>query len=102
MKTYFVLDKNECVDVREGLYERNFPSESAEAIDEKLFVVRYCSATFNKYLIGDLVFHSDLINRVSYLDHAVSASISSIMVQNQTSTSIQKDHQRDSRSGSQI
>lgn len=72
MKTYFLFDKNECVEVSEGVYECNLPSEFAAAIGEKWFVVRYCFATFDKYLIGDVVLHSDLIKRDSYLDHAIS------------------------------
>ena len=38
----------------------------------KWFIVRYCFATFNKYLIGDVVLHPGLIERDSYQYHAIS------------------------------
>jgi len=60
------------VDVGEGVYECNLESEFAEAFSEKRYVVRYCFATFDKYLIGDVALQSDLIKRDSYLDHAIS------------------------------
>ena len=48
------------------------PSEFAEAIGVKWFVIRYYFATFDKYLIGDVMLHSDLVKIDSYLDHAIS------------------------------
>ena len=80
VKTYFLIDKPGSVDVGkltdnsafEGLYENEFPIEFANAIGDKWIEVRYCFATFEKYLVSDIVLHADFIKRDSYLDHAVS------------------------------
>lgn len=70
-KTYYLIDLQNSKDLN-GEYENEFPPEFVNARGDKWIEVRYCFATFDKYLVADVVLHSDFIKRDSYLDHAVS------------------------------
>ena len=74
LKTYFLIDKVTSlnIDDEEGIYENEFPIEFTNAVGDKWIEVKYCYATFEKYLVSDMVLHADFIKRDSYLDHAVS------------------------------
>ena len=79
-KTYFLIDKPGSVDIGkltdnsafDGIYENELPIEFANATCDKWIEVKYCFATFKKYLVTDMVLHADFIKRDAYLDHAVS------------------------------
>ncbi len=70
-KTYYLIDLQNSKDLN-GEYENELPPEFVNARGDKWIEVRYCFATFDKYLVADVVLHSDFIKRDSYLDHAVS------------------------------
>ena len=72
VKTYYLIDKVNSTEVESGVYENDFPIEFADARGNKWIEVRYCFAIFDKYLVSDIVLHSDFIKRDAYLDSAVS------------------------------
>ncbi len=71
MKTYYLCDLQNSINI-DGTYENEFPPEFTYAKGDKWVEVRYCFATFDKYLVADVVLHADFIKRDSYLDHTVS------------------------------
>lgn len=70
-KTYYLIDLENSKNLGEE-FENELPPEFVNARGDKWIEIRYCFATFDKYLVADVVLHSDLIKRDSYLDHAVS------------------------------
>ena len=72
MKTYYLIDMANSKIINENEFENEFPPEFVNARGDKWIEIRYCFATFEKYLVADAVLHSDFIKRDSYLDHAVS------------------------------
>lgn len=78
IKTYFLIDSETCEYVTENIangktkYEFNFPIEFYAAKGDKWVELRYCYALFDKYLMSDIVLHSDLIKRDNYLDSSIS------------------------------
>lgn len=71
-KTYYLINLGNSKINNDGTYENEFPPEFVNAIGEKYIEVRYCYATFDKYLVADAVLHSDFIKRDNYLDSTVS------------------------------
>ncbi len=70
-KTYYLIDLQNSKNL-DGEYENELPPEFVNARGEKWIEVRYCFATFDKYLVADVVLHSNFIKRDSFLDCAVS------------------------------
>ena len=71
-KTYYLIDLATSIETSDGVYENSLPPEFVNARNDKFIEVRYCFATFDKYLVADAVLHSDLIKRDAYLDSTIS------------------------------
>ena len=71
-KTYYLIDLPTSIETSAGVYENSLPPEFVNARNAKFIEIRYCFATFDKYLVADAVLHSDLIKRDAYLDSTIS------------------------------
>ena len=61
VKTYFLTDK----------LENDFPPDFLNSRNKKYIQFRWCRATFNGKLVGDISIHSDFICRDRYMDSLI-------------------------------
>ena len=67
-KTYYLINLKESNIVDDGIYENTLPPEFVDAKGEKYIEVRYCYATFDNYLVADVVL---TLYKGSLSDHSV-------------------------------